>query len=381
MEAIPFNRPFVAGKELFYIAQAVMSGHLAGDGSFTRLCNRWIEERFGAHRAMLTHSCTAALEIAAILSEVGPGDEVILPSYTFVSTANAFALRGARLRFIDIREDTLNLDERLLEGLVTEKTKVVVPVHYAGVGAEMDTILDVARRHDLLVIEDAAQGVNASYRGRPLGTLGHLAAFSFHETKNFISGEGGALVINDPRFVERAEIIREKGTNRSKFFRGQVDKYTWVDIGSSYLPSELVAAFLYAQLEEADAITERRFALFNRYLEMLKPLEDDGLLRMPRWPEYCEHNAHMFYVILPTPELRNRLIAHLKSKGVMAVFHYVPLHLSPMGRKLGYTEGDLPITEQLSVRLLRLPCFFELTSEEQEFISTEISGFLRSCSR
>ena len=305
---IPFNKPFVAGKELFYIAQAVMSGHLAGDGNFTRLCNRWIEESFGAHRAMLTHSCTAALEIAAILSEVGPGDEVILPSYTFVSTANAFALRGARLRFIDIREDTLDLDDRLLEGLVTEKTKVVVPVHYAGVGAEMDTILDAARRHDLLVIEDAAQGVNASYRGRPLGTLGHLAAFSFHETKNFISGEGGALVVNDPRFVERAEIIREKGTNRSKFFRGQVDKYTWVDIGSSYLPSELVAAFLYAQLEEADAITERRFAIFNRYLEMLRPLEDDGLLRMPRWPEHCEHNAHMFYVILPTPELRDSLI-------------------------------------------------------------------------
>ena len=375
---IPFNKPFVAGKELFYIAQAVMSGHLAGDGNFTRLCNRWIEESFGAHRAMLTHSCTAALEIAAILSEVGPGDEVILPSYTFVSTANAFALRGARLRFIDIREDTLNLDDRLLEGLVTEKTKVVVPVHYAGVGAEMDTILDAARRHDLLVIEDAAQGVNASYRGRPLGTLGHLAAFSFHETKNFISGEGGALVVNDPRFVERAEIIREKGTNRSKFFRGQVDKYTWVDIGSSYLPSELVAAFLYAQLEEADAITERRFAIFNRYLEMLRPLEDDGLLRMPRWPEHCEHNAHMFYVILPTPELRDGLIAHLKTQGIMAVFHYVPLHLSPMGRRFGYQEGSLPVTEDLSERLLRLPCYFELKLEEQESIVVEIDHFLRN---
>ena len=375
---IPFNRPFVAGKELFYIAQAVLGGRLAGDGQFSRRCQEWMERGFGAKKVLLTHSCTAALEMACILADIEPGDEVIMPSYTFVSTANAFALRGARICFVDIRSDTLNIDESKIEEAITERTKAVVPVHYAGVGCEMDAVMAVAQRHGLLVIEDAAQGFCASYKGRALGTLGHLAAYSFHETKNFISGEGGALVVNDERFLERAEIIREKGTNRSKFFRGEVDKYTWVDIGSSYLPSEIVAAFLYAQLEEADHITEVRWAVHRRYEELLKPLEEAGLLRLPVCPSECTHNAHMFYVILPTNDLRDGLITYLKSKNIMAVFHYVPLHSSPMGRRYGCQEGSLPVTEDLSERLLRLPCYFELGPAEQETIVAEVTRFLKS---
>jgi dTDP-4-amino-4,6-dideoxygalactose transaminase len=374
---IPFNKPFIVGKELHYISQAVLDGHLAGDGAFTKRCHSWLEERFGVHKVLLTHSCTAALEMSAILCDIQPGDEVIMPSYTFVSTANAFAVRGARIRFVDIRDDTLNLDETLLEEAVTGRTKAIVPVHYAGVACEMDTILEIAKQYDVLVVEDAAQGVNATYRGRYLGTIGHLGTFSFHETKNFISGEGGALVINDDRFIERAEIIREKGTNRSKFFRGQVDKYTWVDIGSSYLPSEIVAAFLYAQLEAAEVITATRREIFRRYEELFKPLEEEGLLRTPVCPPECRHNAHMFYIILPNPELRDGLISHLKSMGIVAVFHYVPLHSSRMGRRVGYAASELPRTDDLSARLLRLPCFFGLSAPEQETVAEEIDRFLR----
>jgi len=373
---IPFNRPFIVGKELYYIAQAVQGGHLAGDGAFTKKCNEWMEREFGAKKVLLTHSCTAALDMSALLCDLEPGDEVIMPSFTFVSTANAFALRDAHIRFVDIRPDTLNMDEKLIEAAVTRKTRAIVPVHYAGVSCEMDMIMEIACRHDLLVVEDAAQGVNATYKGRYLGTIGHLGTYSFHETKNFISGEGGAVVVNDDRFIERAEIIREKGTNRSKFFRGEVDKYTWVDIGSSFLPSEIVAAFLYAQLEEADTITRKRQEIFRYYTDQLEPLVRRGFIRMPAAPEGCRHNAHLFYLIVETErEDRGRLIAHLKKKGIGAVFHYVPLHTSPMGRKMGYSEGDLPVTEEMSERLIRLPCYYELTREDQDRVIDGVREF------
>ncbi|MBN1225804.1 MAG: dTDP-4-amino-4,6-dideoxygalactose transaminase [Deltaproteobacteria bacterium] len=372
---IAFNRPFIVGKELFYIAQAVLGGNLAGDGKFTKLCNGWMERKFGAKKVLLTTSCTTALEICAILADIQPGDEVIMPSYTFVSTANAFALRGARIRFVDIRPDTLNIDENLIEAKITKKTKAIVPIHYAGVACELDKIIEIANKYNLLVIEDAAQGVNATYKGRYLGTIGHLGAYSFHETKNFISGEGGALVINDDRFIERAEIIREKGTDRSKFFRGEVDKYTWVDIGSSYLPSEIIAAFLYAQLEEADVITRKRWAIFNYYVKQFTPLQDRGLLSIPSWPMECRHNAHMFYLILPDGVARDNLMSYLKQEGIHAVFHYIPLHTSPMGLKMGYKKGDLPVTEDLSARLMRIPCFFELKQEDQDRIFEAVTTF------
>lgn len=376
MKKIPFNRPFIVGKELYYIAQAVQSGHLAGDGVFTKKCNEWMEREFDANRVLLTNSGTAALDMSAILCDLKPGDEVIMPSFTFVSTANAFVMRGARVRFVDIRPDTLNIDERLIESAVNEKTRVLVPVHYAGVACEMDTIMEIARKHDLLVVEDAAQGVKATYKERYLGTIGHLGAYSFHETKNFISGEGGALVINDDRFIERAEHIREKGTNRSNFFRGEVDKYTWVDIGSSYLPSEIVAAFLYAQLEKADAITRRRSKIFSYYLERFAPLCERGLFRMHGCSSECRHNAHLFYLLIDTaPGDRERLIAYLKERNIMAVFHYVPLHTSPMGLSMGYREGDFPVTEDVSERLVRLPCYFELTREEQDRVIDGVLGF------
>ena len=365
---IPFNRPFIAGKELFYISQAVLGGQLAGDGRFTRLCSEWMEQRFGARRVLLTHSCTAALEMAALLAGIEAGDEVVMPSYTFVSTANAFALRGARIRFVDVREDTLNIDENQVEAAIGTRTRAIVPVHYAGVAAEMDTICEIAGRHGLMVIEDAAQAVNSTYKGRYLGTIGPLATFSFHETKNFIAGEGGALVVNDERMVERAEIIREKGTNRSKFFRGEVDKYTWVDIGSSYLPGEIVAAFLYAQLEEAERITQRRRAIFETYQEAFAPLEERGVVRRPQVPPECQHNAHMFYLILETEEARDAFIAHLRHRGIHAVFHYVPLHTSPMGRRVRAGDGALPVTEELAGRLVRLPCYFELERADQEAV-------------
>ncbi|WP_240911025.1 dTDP-4-amino-4,6-dideoxygalactose transaminase [Paludisphaera soli] len=378
---VPFNRPFIAGKELFYIARAVTQGNIAGDGEFTRLCSRLMEDRFAIPHVLMTPSCTAALEMAAMLCDLGPGDEVIMPSFTFVSTANAVARLGAKPVFVDVREDTLNLDETRIEDAVTDRTRAVFPVHYAGVGCEMDVILDVARRRGLRVVEDAAQGVDAYYKGRALGSLGDLSAFSFHETKNFICGEGGALGINDPELLERAEIIRDKGTNRRQFFRGQVDKYTWVDVGSSYVPSEICSAFLYAQLELTETINASRRAKYDAYLRRLEPLEREGRLRLPRTPEHCRSNAHLFYVLLPDEATRDELAAHLRSRGVLAVFHYVPLHASPMGRKFGYREGDLPLTEDASRRLLRLPLFHEMTADEQDFVVDQIEGYFLRCKR
>jgi dTDP-4-amino-4,6-dideoxygalactose transaminase len=352
---IPFNKPFATGNELAYIQEAIEKAHLSGDGRFTKQCNKWIEETLGVKKALLTHSCTAALEMAAILADIQPGDEVIMPSYTFVSTANAFVLRGGVPVFVDIRQDTLNLDERLIEAAITPRTKAIVPVHYAGVGCDMDVIMEIATRYNLIVIEDAAQAMLSSYKGRALGSIGHMAAVSFHETKNLISGEGGALLINDDRFLERAEIIREKGTNRSKFFRGEVDKYTWVDVGSSYLPSELIAAFLWAQLESGFNITERRLAIWNRYNDAFAALETAGIVRRPVIPAGCEHNAHMYYLLLDDPERRDPTIAALKALGVGTVFHYVPLDSAPAGQRYARKHGELTQTHELSERLVRLP--------------------------
>ncbi len=354
-KSIPFNWPYMTGKELYYIAEAHFNGRLAGDGPFTKNCHGWLEERTGCIKALLTHSCTAALEIAALLLDIEAGDEVIMPSYTFVSTANAFALRGAIPVFVDIRPDTLNIDETKIEAAITPRTKAIVPVHYAGVACEMDTIMDIAKRHNLWVVEDAAQGIMSTYKGRPLGSIGHLGAYSFHETKNIISGEGGALLVNDACFVERAEIIREKGTNRGQFFRGQVDKYTWMDIGSSYLPGEIIAAFLWAQMEEADLITQRRLTLWNLYHEALQELETAGKLRRPIVPAECQHNAHMYYVLLDSYATRTRVIKELSQQGINTVFHYVPLHLAPAGKRHSRVHGELINTEDLSDRLLRLP--------------------------
>jgi dTDP-4-amino-4,6-dideoxygalactose transaminase len=365
---IPFNKPYMTGKELWYIAQAHANGHLAGDGGFTKKCHAWLEQRTGAHKALLTHSCTGALEMAAMLANLQPGDEVILPSYTFVSTANAFVLRGAVPVFVDIRPDTLNLDETLIEAAITEKTRAIVPVHYAGVACEMDAIMAIARKHGLLVIEDAAQGVMASYKGRPLGSIGHMSALSFHETKNIISGEGGALLVNDPELAQRAEIIREKGTNRSQFFRGQVDKYTWVDVGSSFLPGELITAFLWAQMEEADAITERRLGIWNVYHQWLEPLEAKGIARRPVVPAYCAHNAHMYYLLLADLAARTEFIRRLKEAGIGAVFHYVPLHSAPAGQRYGRVHGDLKVTDDIAERLVRLPLWLGLETQQAEII-------------
>jgi dTDP-4-amino-4,6-dideoxygalactose transaminase len=370
---VPFNKPFMTGKELWNIAQAHARGHLAGDGTFTKLCNQWIELRTGVAKSLLTHSCTAGLELAALLAEVGPGDEVIMPSYTFVSTANAFVLRGAIPVFVDIRPDTLNLDEKRIEAAITGRTRAIVPVHYAGVGCEMDVISAIAARHRLLVIEDAAQAMLASYRGRPLGSIGDLAAVSFHETKNIISGEGGALLVNNPRFAERAEIIREKGTNRSQFFRGQVDKYTWVDIGSSSLPGEIIAAFLWAQMDEADAITKRRLAMWNTYHQWFADAERAGKLRRPIVPPHCTHNAHMYYILLPDLARRSAAIEKLKSAGVQSVFHYVPLHSSPAGKRFARAHGEMMVTDDIAERLLRLPQWVGLEERQVEVIQTILS--------
>ena len=374
---IPFNKPFIAGRELYYIAQAVTFGNLAGDGAFTQKCCRLLEQRFRIPQVLLTPSCTAALEMAAMLCDLGPDDEVILPTYTFVSTANAIVRLGARPVFVDSRPDTLNIDDALIEEAITPKTKAIIVVHYAGVGCEMDRILTIARQYGLKVIEDAAQGVNAFYNGNALGSLGDMGTYSFHETKNFSCGEGGALCINDPALVERAEIIRDKGTNRRQFFRGQVDKYTWVDIGSSYVPSEITSAYLFGQLEQMDEITQRRRQIYQFYRLHLKHLEAEGLLRLPRIPEDCESNFHLFFVLLPKAATRDALMAHLKSQGILAVFHYIPLHGSPMGLKFGYREGDLPVAEDLSARLLRLPLFHDLTEDEQQRIVDCIAEFLR----
>lgn len=365
---LPFNKPYMTGKELWYIAQAHAKGHLAGDGGFTKQCHHWLEKSIGCQKALLTHSCTAALELAALLAELEPGDEVIMPSFTFVSTANAFVLRGAVPVFVDIRSDTLNLDENLIEAAITAKTRAIVPVHYAGVPCEMDPIMDIARRHNLMVIEDAAQGLGSTYRTRPLGSIGELAALSFHETKNIISGEGGALLVNASRLAERAEIIREKGTNRSQFFRGQVDKYTWVDVGSSYLPGEIVAAFLAAQFEEAEAINRSRLQMWDVYHQALAAYEADGLLRRPFVPEHCQHNAHMYYVLLPDLARRTSVISGLKQQGIQSVFHYVPLHSSPAGKRYGRAHGDLSVTNATSDRLLRLPLWVGMQDHQADII-------------
>ena len=361
---ILFNKPFSTGRELEYIQQALSNTHLSGNGEFTKKCHTWLESKTSCHKAFLTHSCTAALEMAAILADIQPGDEVIMPSYTFVSTANAFVLRGGVPVFVDIRPDTLNLDESKIEAAITPKTKAIVPVHYAGVGCEMDVIMEIAQHHQLLVIEDDAQGVGSAYKGRSLGSIGHLAGVSFHETKNVICGEGGALLVNHPTWIERAEIIWEKGTNRSQFFRGLVEKYTWIDIGSSYLPSEINAAFLWAQLEVAEAITHKRMNIWQQYHEAFTDLEAQGKVRRPIIPDQCQHNAHMYYLLLPDKDSRTALIEQLKNSGINAVFHYVPLHSSPSGRKYGRAQGDLSHTENLSSCLLRLPLWVEMTSEE-----------------
>ena len=366
---IPFNKPFLTGRELEYLTNAHNSHHLSGDGSFTKKCHAWLEAYSGSGRALLTHSCTAALEMSAILADIQPGDEVIMPSYTFVSTANAFVLRGGVPVFVDIRPDTLNIDENLIEAAITPRTKAIVPVHYAGVACEMDTIMAIAKRHNLLVVEDAAQGVMSSYKGRPLGAIGHMGTYSFHETKNVISGEGGALLVNDARFAERAEIIREKGTNRSLFFRGQVDKYTWVDIGSSYLPSEIIAAFLWAQLEDAQAITAKRMTIWQNYHHALAGLEATGKLRRPTVPADCTHNAHMYYVLLDSLAKRTEVIARLKLSGINSVFHYVPLHSSPAGMKYGRASGQLPNTVALADRLVRLPIWLGMGDGQDQVIS------------
>ena len=374
---INFNVPPYIGKEQDYIKQAIESHKICGDGEFTKKCNKWIEDTMGSSKALLATSGSTALDMAAILTEVGPGDEVILPSYTFVSTANAFVLRGASLVFVDIRPDTQNIDEKLIEDAITDKTKVIVPVHYAGVGCEMDTIMDIAKRHGLLVVEDAAQGVYAFYKGRGLGSIGDYGCFSFHETKNYSMGEGGALLIRDEDKTDRAEIIREKGTDRSKFLRGAVDKYTWVDMGSSYLPSELNAAYLLAELEEADTINNDRLASWNAYYELLSPLAEEGRIVLPVIPEECTHNAHMFYIKTKDIEERTALTAFLKENGIGSAFHYVPLHSAPAGSRFGRFYGEDRYTTNTFERLLRLPMYYGLKPEEVEYIADTIKKFYR----
>ena len=374
MDRISFNKPHLTGKELHYINEAHALGQLSGDGPFTKRCNAWLEQQTGCKKALLTHSCTAALDMAAILANILPGDEIIMPSYTFASTANAFVLRGGVPVFVEIRTDTLNIDETKIEDAITSKTKAIVPVHYAGVSCEMDAIMAIADRHRLLVIEDAAQGIMSTYKGKPLGSIGHLGCLSFHETKNIIAGEGGALLINDDRFIERAEIIREKGTNRSKFFRGQVDKYIWVDIGSSYLPGEIIAAFLWAQMEDVKKITQKRLAIWNAYHESLISYAHEGVMRLPVIPAECKHNAHMFYLLFGNLDMRTRAIEFLKQHNITAVFHYIPLHSSPAGVKYGRVHGDMTVTDDTSERLLRLPLYYDMSkAETKKVIETVIS--------
>ena len=372
---INFNVPPYVGTENQYISQAVANRKICGDGVFTKKCSAWLEKTTGTSKALLTTSCTHATEMAALLADIHPGDEVIMPSYTFVSTADAFVLRGAVAVFVDIRPDTMNIDETLIEAAITPKTKAIVPVHYAGVACEMDTIMAIAKAHNLMVIEDAAQGVMSTYHGRPLGTIGDYGCYSFHETKNYSMGEGGALLIKDPANVERAEIIREKGTNRSKFFRGEIDKYTWVAAGSSYLPSELNAAYLYAQLEQAQHIFDDRMNSWNHYYEALKPLADKGALDLPVIPEGCQHNAHMFYIKAKDLEERSALIDHLKRRGIHAVFHYIPLHSSPAGQLLGRFQGEDRYTTKESERLVRLPMYYGLREEDADAVITAIQDF------
>lgn len=374
-EVIPFNKPFVVGKELFYIAQAVMNGGIAGDGQFTQMCQQWLESNLGCPKALLTHSCTAALEMAAILAEVGPGDEVIMPSFTFVSTANAFVLRGAVPVFVDVRKDTLNLDERLVEAAITDRTKAIVAVHYAGQPCDLDALLEICDKHGLVLIEDAAQAILAREKTRALGTIGHLGCLSFHETKNVISGEGGALLINDPRLIERAEIIWQKGTNRKAFSRGEVSKYTWVDVGSSFLPSELTAAFLYAQLEQGENINAHRRALYESYFHQLEPLEADGCFTLPRTQGGKPANAHIFYLLMRNNEERGALIRFLRERDIHAVFHYVPLHDSPAGLRYARSVGELPVTRQIADCLVRLPLYSDMNIRQVAQVCAAIFQF------
>ena len=373
---VPFNRPYLTGHELEYVSQAIQNGDLSGDGPFSRRCCQLLEERFDVGKVLLTPSCTAALEIAMLLLDLKPGEEVILPSFTFVSSANAVVLAGGKPVFVDVDPTTLNLDPALVAQAITDKTRAIMPVHYAGVGCDMHALLALAESHQLTVVEDAAQALNAFFDERALGTIGHLGAYSFHQTKNFSCGEGGALCINDERLIERAEIIREKGTNRSQFLKGHVDKYTWVDRGSSYLPSELVAAFLYGQLGSVDVITEMRQRCYQTYLQELKPLEEKGLLQLPVVPERCRSNYHLFHILLPTQTERDALLKHLNSQGIHAVFHYIPLHSSPAGRRLSGSEVALPVTDSISSRLLRLPIYPDLEPELQQQVISEIVSFL-----
>lgn len=376
---IPFNKPFIVGREIEYIIQAVKEhSHLSGNGPFTKRCQSWLEKHLKCTKALLTHSCTGALEMSAILCNITYGDEVIMPSFTFVSTANAFVLHGAVPVFVDIRPDTLNIDETLIEDTITPRTRAIVPVHYAGIGCAMDKILDIAERHNLFVVEDAALGLLSTYKDRLLGTLGHLGCISFHETKNIISGEGGALLINDEQFVERAEIIWGKGTDRNRFLRGEVDKYTWIDIGSSFIPGELMAAFLWAQLEQADVIVESRRRLFNNYYTQLKPLHDKGVIRLPVIDRHNNSNGHIFYIITGSSEERTRLIKHLAQDGIKAVFHYIPLHSSSAGKKYGRANGKLPVTEDISSRLLRLPIYNEMRDEDISRVAEKVKSFYES---
>lgn len=375
---INFNVPPFTGKEIEYIRQAVENQKICGDGPFTRKCSEWIETKTGTAKALLTTSCTHATELAALLLDIKPGDEVIMPAYTFVSTADAFVLRGAKAVFVDIRPDTMNIDETLIEEAITDKTKAIVPVHYAGVSCEMDTILDIAKRHGLAVVEDAAQGIMSTYKGRALGAIGDFGCYSFHETKNYSMGEGGALLIRDMDYVEKAEIFREKGTDRSKYFRGQVDKYRWQEYGSSYLPSDMNAAYLYAQLEMADEINDTRLARWSQYNELLKPLADEGRIELPYIPDECEHNGHMFYIKCKDMEERTELINYLKERNVYAVFHYVPLHTAPAGIKYGRFAGEDRYTTAESERLLRLPMFYKLTEDEVTYITEQVKAFYES---
>ena len=375
MLKIPFNSPFQTGSEQTYVIDCLSRNAIASEGLYTKRCASILEKSFGIAKVLLTPSCTAALEMAAILCDIAPGDEVILPSYTFVSTANAFVLRGAKPVFVDIRPDTLNIDETKIEAAITERTKVICPVHYAGVACEMDSIMAIARKHGLMVVEDAAQGVNAFYKGRALGSIGHLGTYSFHETKNYVCGEGGALCINDERFFERSEIIREKGTNRSQFFRGVVDKYTWVDLGSSFLPSEIACAFLAGQLENLEPINDQRRRVFETYDRELSTLFEQGKLRGPHIPTDCEANYHMYYILLESQQVRDALMQHLRSQGIMAVFHYIPLHTSPFAATLGSNHYHLPYTDDLSGRLLRLPLYASLADEQCRSIAQAIGTF------
>ena len=372
---IGFNVPPLVGTEEKYVKEAINNHKICGDGEFTRKCNKWMEEKFGAQEVLLTTSCSSALEMSAILADIQPGDEVIMPAFTFVSTANAFVLRGAKIVFVDIRPDTLNIDEKLIEAAITDKTKAIVPVHYAGVSCEMDTIMEIAKKHNLLVIEDAAQGVMSTYKGKALGTIGDIGCYSFHETKNYSMGEGGAIVFKDDRFTELAEIIREKGTNRSKFLRGQVDKYTWVEMGSSYLPSDINAAYLWGQLEVANEINENRLKIWEYYHENLKELEDRGLIERPHIPEECKHNAHMYYIKLKDIKQRTSLIKFLRQNDIECVFHYVPLHTAPAGLKYGRFNGEDKYTTKESERLMRLPMHYNLSEEDAKKVVTKIKEF------